>query len=96
MPMELHNHSYRGVTSFNDGHRHRYAGKTTSDPDVPGHIHYMAGYTTFDDGHTHYYAIETGPEVNTREGHYHLYRGVTRVADRHVHFFQGRTSIYTG
>lgn len=96
MPEKLHNHYFRGITSYDDGHVHGYSGITSNNPDVPSHIHYMAGNTTLNDGHVHYYAIFTGPEVEFNGGHYHHYRGITRIADRHVHYLYGLTSVFRG
>lgn len=46
-----HIHQYEGVTTYDDGHTHRYYGYTGGAiPTYGGHVHYYGGYTTFDDG----------------------------------------------
>jgi hypothetical protein len=94
MPDGLHSHNFRGVTTFNDGHVHRYGGMTSSDPNVRGHTHSMAGETTYNDGHIHRYSLQTGPEIRVGTGHTHYYRAATTFNDGHVHYLYGYTSVY--
>lgn len=47
----LHKHHFSGVTSFNVGHEHRYAGTTKPAPSGVPHTHEYFTVTSFDDGH---------------------------------------------
>lgn len=97
MPIEMHTHSYGGMTTFNSGHVHGYFGETSPNPNTLGHIHFINGITTRNDGHIHILRIPTGPAVYIDGGHYHFYRGGTSVAfrpNRHFHFAAGNTSFY--
>jgi hypothetical protein len=94
MPDSLHSHNFSGVTSYNDGHVHRYWGTTSIDPDIPRHTHFMSGETTFEDGHTHLYALYTSPEIRVGRGHTHYYQAATRLNDGHVHYIYGYTTFY--
>ena len=92
--MELHDHSYSGVTSFNAGHIHRYEGRTTFVPDRKGHIHYLKGITTFNDGHVHGYSISTSVDFPAPGGdHYHVFRTIARPVRRHIHLIRDITSV---
>lgn len=96
MSNELHDHNYRGVTTFSDGHVHQYTGRTSTNPDSIGHIHTIRGVTTFNDGHVHHYTTITSKAIYFNEDeHYHYYRGETTVVDGHDHLFAGNTSVYT-
>ncbi|MCL6548958.1 MAG: YmaF family protein [Alicyclobacillus sp.] len=90
----VHTHSYQGVTSFDVGHRHRYAGVTAPAPGGVQHTHTYEAETTLDDGHTHFIRGRTGPAIALPGGgHYHLFAGVTTVngATPHRHSYSGRT-----
>jgi hypothetical protein len=94
MPNGLHSHSFRGRTTFNDGHTHGYTGITSLSPDVRGHVHFITGATTFNDGHIHRYALYTSREIPVAGGHTHFYQAATSFNDRHVHFLFGFTSVF--
>ncbi|HHW32263.1 MAG TPA: hypothetical protein GXX20_11440 [Clostridiaceae bacterium] len=90
--MYYHDHNYSGVTSFNDGHVHRYAGTTTFAPDRKGHIHYVEGVTSYEDGHVHTYGVSTSVDFPVPGGgHIHFIRVNTQVTDQHVHFIRDIT-----
>ena len=92
----VHVHHFSGVTSYDVGHAHRYAGTTAPAPSGVPHTHRYCTITTFDDGHTHTIAGVTGPDVPVPGGgHYHLFRGVTTVNGLmpHTHTYCGRTSL---
>lgn len=46
----VHTHESRGVTSFDVGHNHRFAGTTEPAPSGGQHIHRYFTFTSFDDG----------------------------------------------
>lgn len=96
MPDGLHSHDFRGVTTYTNGHVHRYTGTTSAAPNVPGHTHFMAGETSVSDGHTHRYGLYTGPDIQADGGHTHQYQGATALNDRHVHYLYGYTTTYGG
>ncbi|MFZ5644852.1 MAG: YmaF family protein [Bacillota bacterium] len=95
-PVVGHVHAYRGRTSFDEGHLHRFEGiSTRSVGGVDAHVHRLIGTTTFDDGHIHNYNITTGPGIPAGPGqHVHRYNGVTTLNGRplHVHFMSGVTA----
>jgi len=90
----LHSHYFRGVTSYNDGHIHRYSGTTSQDRDTPGHVHTMTGETTFEDGHVHSYSLMTGAPIPVANGHTHYYKAATAFNDGHTHNLTGYTTVY--
>ena len=91
----VHVHEMAGVTSFDAGHNHRYAGQTAPAPSGVNHAHSYAIETTFDDGHTHMIRGITGPAIQLPNGgHIHYFQGVTTVNGRipHTHRYRGQTS----
>ncbi|XID94557.1 YmaF family protein [Paenibacillaceae bacterium WGS1546] len=90
----VHVHAFSGVTSFNVGHSHRYAGVTAPAPTGVEHVHEYFTETSFDDGHTHLIRGRTGGAIPLPSGgHYHFFEGVTTVNGRtpHTHAYEGRT-----
>jgi hypothetical protein len=90
----LHTHPFYGVTSFDVGHNHRYAGTTAPAPSGVPHTHKYYTITSFDDGHKHVIKGVTGPAITLPNGgHYHAFRGVTTVNGDtpHAHSYSGRT-----
>lgn len=57
-----HVHRYEGVTSFDNGHAHRFQGVTGPAVPLPdgGHTHELVGETSFDNGHDHLFLGSTG------------------------------------
>jgi hypothetical protein len=91
----VHVHHFAGVTSFDDGHTHRYAGTTDPAPSGVPHTHRYDTVTSLDDGHTHTIRGVTGPVVPLHGGgHYHVFKGVTTVNGLrpHTHSYSGATS----
>ena len=91
----VHRHHFSGVTSFNAGHEHRYAGKTKPAPTGVPHTHHYFTITSLNDGHKHEIRGVTGPAVPLPEGgHYHKFHGATTVngAHPHSHKYSGNTS----
>ncbi|MBS4194656.1 YmaF family protein [Lederbergia citri] len=91
----VHSHHFSGVTSFDVGHEHRYAGRTEPAPSGVPHRHEYCTFTSFDDGHKHEIRGVTGPEIPLPNGgHYHNFRGVTSISGSHPHRHQydGETS----
>ena len=91
----LHRHHFSGVTSFNVGHDHRYAGVTEPAPSGVPHRHEYFTVTSFNDGHEHEIRGVTGPAIPLPNGgHYHHFRGVTSVngLTPHSHEYSGDTS----
>ncbi|GAA0378123.1 YmaF family protein [Bacillus horti] len=92
---QVHVHNFKGVTSFDVGHRHRYVGTTAPAPSGVQHTHAYQTTTSYDDGHTHVITGRTGPAVPlSGGGHFHYFEGVTTVNGRtpHTHRYSGRTS----
>ncbi|MGP7816613.1 YmaF family protein [Niallia sp. 01092] len=90
----VHVHKFSGVTSFDNGHRHQYAGTTEPAPSGVPHTHRYFTFTSFDDGHKHEIRGVTGPAISLPNGgHYHEFRGSTTVngANPHRHRYSGRT-----
>ena len=90
----VHVHSFSGVTSYEVGHAHEYAGITAPAPSGVPHIHEYDTETTFNDGHAHHIRGQTGDAVPLPGGgHYHFFSGYTTVNGRtpHAHAYQGRT-----
>ena len=93
-----HSHYYSGKTSFNDGHRHKFKGETSSAPTGVPHVHYIVGYTTHEDGHRHYYAIQTSPDYDVEGGHIHYISGITYISrgyisQEHYHYMNSDTHV---
>jgi hypothetical protein len=91
----IHRHHFSGVTSFNVGHEHRYAGTTEPAPSGVPHTHAYFTVTSFNDGHEHVIRGMTGPAIPLpRGGHFHEFHGVTTVdgAHPHTHKYCGKTS----
>lgn len=90
----LHTHGFEGLTSFNVGHRHFYAGITQPEPSGVPHTHLYSTVTSFNDGHTHRLSGRTGPaNPLPGGGHYHFFEGVTTIDGRtpHTHAYSGST-----
>jgi hypothetical protein len=90
----LHVHEFSGITSFDVGHRHAYAGTTRPAPSGVPHTHVYFAVTSLDDGHEHGIRGQTGPAIPLPGGgHYHLFSGVTTVNGRvpHIHSYSGAT-----
>lgn len=91
----LHSHKISGVTSFDAGHNHKYAGMTEPAPSGVPHKHKYFTITSFDNGHRHKIKGVTGPAIPLPGGgHYHKFSGVTsRDGDPpHTHKYFGKTS----
>jgi hypothetical protein len=91
----VHVHQFRGITSFDVGHRHQYAGTTEPAPTSVQHSHRYFTVTSVDDGHRHQISGVTGPAIPLPDGgHYHEFRGTTSVsgANPHTHQYSGQTS----
>ncbi|MEJ9212888.1 YmaF family protein [Bacillus smithii] len=91
----LHKHHFSGVTSFNVGHEHRYAGTTEPAPSGVPHTHKYFAITSLNDGHKHEIRGVTGPAIPLPEGgHYHNFHGVTTIngSHPHSHKYSGKTS----
>ena len=58
----IHNHQFKGVTSFDDGHSHRYAGTTEPAPSGVPHTHRYFTSTSVDDRHRHQIRGITGSQ----------------------------------
>lgn len=92
----IHTHEFRGVTSFDVGHDHRYVGTTEPAPSGVQHTHRYFTFTSFDAEHRHVIRGTTGPAISLPEGgHYHEFSGVTTVDGEipHRHRYSGRTSL---
>lgn len=59
-----HVHEITGMTTFNDGHIHRFRMRTGMQIPVGAnkHVHFVTGVTTLDDGHTHKFEFTTSNE----------------------------------
>jgi hypothetical protein len=91
----IHNHQFKGVTSFDDGHSHRYASTTEPAPSGVPHTHRYFTSTSVDDRHRHQIRGITGLAIPLPNGgHYHEFSGVTTVEGTrpHRHRYSGRTS----
>lgn len=92
----VHVHSFSGITSFEDGHTHQYAGTTEPAPTGVPHTHRYFTFTSVDNRHRHQIQGVTGPAIPLPNGgHYHEFNGVTTVEGvrPHRHFYSGRTSL---
>jgi hypothetical protein len=89
-----HVHPFSGVTSFNDGHAHQYAGYTEPAPTGIPHVHRYHTVTVVNDGHTHLIQGVTGPAVDLPGGgHIHHFEGFTTINGMrpHSHHYNGVT-----
>ncbi|MCL7748664.1 YmaF family protein [Halalkalibacter alkaliphilus] len=92
----VHTHEFKGVTSFDVGHDHRYAGTTEPAPSGVQHTHRYFTFTSFDAEHKHMIKGVTGPAIFLPSGgHYHEFSGVTSIdgPTPHRHKYRGRTSL---
>ncbi|WEK52942.1 MAG: YmaF family protein [Candidatus Cohnella colombiensis] len=90
----VHVHPFSGVTSYDVGHQHHYAGMTKPAPSGVQHVHNYYAVTSFNDGHTHIISGTTGPLIPLPNGgHYHHFEGHTTVNGSipHTHMYQGST-----
>lgn len=90
----VHVHSFSGTTSFDDGHKHQYAGMTNPAPTGVDHVHGYYTVTSLDNGHTHVIQGTTGPSIPLPGGgHYHYFEGYTTVngIHPHSHMYSGNT-----
>lgn len=91
----VHVHHISGVTSFADGHHHKYVGTTAPALSGVPHTHQYFTFTSVNDGHRHEIRGVTGPDIPLPNGgHFHEFHGVTTVSGRtpHSHSYSGRTS----
>ncbi|TDF90091.1 YmaF family protein [Paenibacillus piri] len=91
----VHVHEFAGITSFDVGHRHDYAGTTEPAPSGVQHVHRYATVTSFNAQHSHIIRGETGPAVPLPGGgHIHYFEGTTTVSGStpHSHMYRGQTS----
>ena len=95
-----HVHEFQGVTSFDVGHNHGYAGTTEPAPSGVPHTHRYFTFTSVDDRHRHEIRGITGPDIYLPNGgHYHEFSGFTTVngaisVNPHRHSYSGRTTLY--
>lgn len=92
----IHIHPFQGVTSFDAGHRHGYAGRTNPAPSGVPHTHDYYAVTTLDDGHTHYIKGRTGLDIQLPSGgHIHHFEGMTTIDGEppHTHKYGGKTGL---
>lgn len=90
----VHTHPFKGVTSFDVGHHHHYAGVTEPAPSGVPHVHGYFAVTSFNDGHKHVIRGRTGPAIPLpKGGHVHRFEGYTTLDGRipHVHAYEGTT-----
>jgi hypothetical protein len=91
----VHVHHFSGVTTFDVGHNHNYAGETEPAPSGVQHTHRYFTFTTVNDGHSHEIRGVTGPAIPLpNDRHYHEFEGVTTINGRtpHSHRYSGHTS----
>lgn len=91
----VHVHHFAGITSFDVGHDHHYAGTTAPAPSGVPHTHAYAAETTFNAGHLHIIRGVTGPAIPLPGGgHIHHFEGFTTVNGEmpHRHHYAGETS----
>ncbi|WP_202077803.1 YmaF family protein [Caldalkalibacillus salinus] len=91
----VHTHQFKGVTSFDVGHNHRYAGTTEPAPSGVQHTHRYFTFTSIDARHKHVIRGTTGPAIPLPNGgHYHEFSGMTSVNGEtpHSHRYSGKTS----
>lgn len=92
----VHTHEFSGMTSFDDGHNHQYAGTTQPAPTGVQHTHQYFTFTTVDNRHRHQIRGVTGPAIPLPNGgHYHEFKGVTTIDGMHPHrhSYGGRTGL---
>jgi hypothetical protein len=90
----IHVHPFKGVTSFDAGHNHKYVGVTEPAPSGVPHNHKYCTFTSFDDRHKHLIKGVTGPDIPLPGGgHIHHFKGVTTVDGDppHTHKYSGET-----
>lgn len=90
----VHVHPFSGVTSYDYGHNHHYAGMTESAPSGVPHVHNYYAQTSFDAHHSHIIRGTTGPAIPLPGGgHYHHFEGYTTVngSHPHAHAYNGNT-----
>ncbi|MNB68582.1 YmaF family protein [compost metagenome] len=89
----VHTHPFSGVTSYDDGHDHKYAGVTEPAPSGVPHVHRYFSITSIDQGHTHVIQGITGPAIPVPGGHIHHFEGVTTISGirPHSHDYKGVT-----
>ncbi|RCW42272.1 YmaF family protein [Paenibacillus prosopidis] len=90
----IHVHEFKGVTSFDVGHDHRYASKTEPAPSGVQHVHRYCTFTSVDNEHRHLIKGVTGPAIPLRGGgHFHCFEGCTTVSGAipHTHEYSGKT-----
>lgn len=89
-----HVHAFSGVTSYDDGHVHEYAGMTAPAPTGVPHVHQYYTITTVNNGHTHVIQGVTGPAIDVPGGgHIHYFEGFSTVngINPHTHYYKGAT-----
>jgi hypothetical protein len=92
----VHVHEFAGVTSFDAGHHHQYAGVTEPAPNEVQHVHQYYTVTTFDNQHKHEIQGVTGPAIAIPGGgHIHYFEGYTTINGNppHTHTYAGKTSV---
>lgn len=90
----VHTHEFKGITTFDVGHDHRFMGKTEPAPSGVQHNHRYCTFTSFDAEHKHVIRGVTGPAIFLPDGrHYHKFCGVTTVDGEipHRHQYEGCT-----
>lgn len=93
VPLAHHSHSFSGITTFNKGHIHHFAGITAKAVSGVPHVHYMKGITTFNMNHEHAYVTRTGSAILLPDGrHYHYFEARVEYVEGHVHYIRGFTS----
>ena len=87
-----HVHPFSGVTSYDDGHVHRYAAVTEPAQTGVPHVHRYYTETSVNDRHIHVIQGVTGPAIDVAGGgHIHYFRGITTVNGMrpHSHYYEG-------
>lgn len=83
---QTHVHEFQGVTSVNDGHKHKFVGTTYPADNVMPHTHPYSTVTHFDDKHRHKISGTTGPAIPLKGGgHTHVIEGVSSTNFNHRH-----------
>jgi hypothetical protein len=91
---EWHHHEIKGVTSFVEGHNHRFIGVTSEGTSYKDHVHVYYAYTSLNHGHRHLMTGMTGKAIYLSDGtHYHEYEAFTimSIEPEHIHLFGGKT-----
>jgi hypothetical protein len=86
----VHTHEFKGVTSFDVGHNHRYAGTTEPAPSGVQHTHRYFTFTSIDDRHRHQIRGITGPAISLSMERHHT---VTDIAEQQVYKFKFSHSL---